>query len=126
MAGHEITIDGETHNKAEWYRIYQKSPGCIRYRMEKGMTFEEALKKPGESHSAMNPTKVGVKPPVKLATSEVDNRKCRKCHYSDKVDGDWRCCYILEELHRRPCPPGPKCTVDKPKGKRKMNKGLMS
>lgn len=115
---HLITIDGEAHTKTEWCKIKGISWGGLKYRMSQGMTLEEALTKPVQERTVIAPQKIGKKDPANLAKGKVDNKKCRKCRYSDKVDGDWACCYILKELKRRPCPPGEKCTVDKPKSRK--------
>lgn len=39
------TINGETKTLTEWCEIYDKVPNTIRYRLKRGMSIEEALKK---------------------------------------------------------------------------------
>ena len=124
MQGYAITINGETHNQSEWCRIYKIDPSTVRSRMERGMTFEEALTKKGQRGRVRRnpPERVGTKEPANLAgTKKIDNAKCKKCGYGGKTDGDTTCDYILREGHRRPCPPGSKCTASIPKGTSKAS-----
>lgn len=112
---HPITINGETHTKTEWCKIKGLSLGGLKYRMSTGMTLEEAIMKPVQEMQLTTATKSGKKAPSLLPGKRIDNRKCRTCYYSDKVDGAWACCYILYEKRRRPCPPGDECTEWGPK-----------
>lgn len=44
----------------------------------------------------------------------VDHTKCRSCVYRADFNGDVCCYYCVIMKHRRPCPPGPDCTVYEP------------
>lgn len=41
-----ITIDSETKCLSDWCKIYHITPNAIRYRVKKGMSFEQAFKTP--------------------------------------------------------------------------------
>ena len=79
--GYAITIDGETHSQADWCRIYHTHPNTVRSRMDKGMTFEEALKwKPQGRQMLEPPMKEGRKAkPINGGYKAKKSKKCGKC-----------------------------------------------
>jgi hypothetical protein len=66
--------------------------------------------------------KIRKKIPQKQKAYAFTPAKCRPgCIHQEIWHGNVMCCcYIFNEGHRRPCPPGPKCTEYKPK---KANNG---
>ena len=121
--GYAITIDGVTHNQADWCRIYHTHPNTVRNRMDtKNMTFEEALKfKPHGRQTLEPPIKEGRKAkPIDYGYKAVRSARCSKCYYGERADSQWVCMYIVidPEHRRRGCQAGDKCTRFRKKGKR--------
>ena len=116
---------GETHNQTEWCRIYGICPTTVRSRMDRGMTFEEALKTlkhQGRVRTVL-PEKEGRKAhPTDYGYKAKKSRRCGKCFYGERADSQWVCMYIIihPDHHRRGCEAGEKCTRFKAKGKHRV------
>lgn len=44
-------------------------------------------------------------------TEPPRNRKCKSCIFRSSASNEICCGYIFKVGHRRPCPPGEKCTA---------------
>ena len=120
--GYAITIDGETHSQADWCRIYHTHPNTVRSRMDKGMTFEEALKwKPQGRQMLEPPMKEGRKAkPINGGYKAKKSKKCGKCEYSERADSQWVCMYCVIKRERRVCEAGDKCIRFEPRKKNRV------
>ena len=116
-----ITIDGETHNKSEWYRIYNIDSSTIQNRVKHGMTFEQALKMEKRfERTPPTPKREGKKAPKKLhrGYEAKNDKKCRKCKFGERSDSRYVCMYAWFEKKRRGCEAGDKCTKSEPRSRR--------
>ena len=103
-----VEMDGEVHTIEDWCAIKGLTIHCVRHRWNRGLSIEECLCEEVRGR----PT-----PPQKEPRSDAN---CVDCEYSmllsiDK-SGYWHVCdYLGRAGKRRPCEPGSKCTVKKPK-----------
>ena len=120
--GYAITIDGVTHSQADWCRIYHTHPNTVRTRMDKGMTFEEALKfKPHGRQMLEPPMKVGRKAkPIDYGYKAKRTTRCKHCQYSEYADSQWVCMYCVIMKQRRGCEAGDRCIRFEPKKSNRM------
>lgn len=123
--GYAITINGETHSQKEWCQKYNVCPSTVRSRMDKGMTFEEALKalkRQGRTR-IMVPEIVGRKArPTDYGYKAKKSKRCSKCYYGERADSQYVCMYIVlhPDHHRRGCEAGDKCKKFEPKTGRRV------
>lgn len=118
MAGYQITINGETHNKREWCKIYHVDEATVRHRQAAGMTFQEALvAKKGRPRRKPKIEMVDGRRYVKTVQKLPSDKRCRNCYYGERAEGRYVCMYIVihPDHHRRGCEAGDKCTKWEPR-----------
>ena len=103
-----LVCRGEAHTMLEWCMIKNLSLECLRRRLSKGMSQEQALTTLVRGRAAGGDSEP--KP----------NRNCMDCIYTELVTlpdcGRWNVCdYIGHTGKCRPCPYGDGCTVKKKK-----------
>ena len=104
-----LEFGGEAHTVEEWAERKGMTLECLRHRLNRGMSIEEALNTPSRRKPSIRPTEPRA------------DRNCRDCIYTEVVtlpgDGRWNICDYMGRMEnkRRPCPYGDGCTVKKKK-----------
>ncbi len=98
----------------------QLCPECAEGRLEERIRrARQSCKKPEAEKKISGTSRTPSPTPVK----KWDMRRCKKCFYGAKLDGQYQICdYISITGHMRPCEPGAECTEFLPEEKGKKPK----